>query len=66
MRAAKESLIKKNLDDYEQGKITLWQAAERCGLPLRVMVSEAKKRAIHVPYTLENLKEDVKGVRESC
>ena len=34
MLALKEWKIEKALEECEQGKITLWQAAERCGLSL--------------------------------
>ncbi|WP_456475420.1 UPF0175 family protein, partial [Candidatus Pyrohabitans sp.] len=33
-KAVKEWLIEKSLKEYEQGKITLWQAAERCEMSL--------------------------------
>jgi len=59
-RAVKEWLIEKSLEEYEQGKLTLWQAAERCGLSLWEIIDEAKKREIHVPYTLEELKEELR------
>jgi predicted HTH domain antitoxin len=62
MKAVKEWLIERSLEDYEQGKATLWQAAARCGMSLWEMISEVKKREIHVPYTLEELKEDLKGL----
>ena len=61
-QAVKEWLIKRSLEDYEGGKVTLWQAAGRCNLSLWEMILEAKKREIHVPYTLEELKEDLKGL----
>jgi len=61
LRAVKDWLIEKSLDEYEEGKLTLWQAAEKCGLSLWEMINEAKKREIHVPYTLEELKEDLKA-----
>ncbi|RLG17893.1 hypothetical protein DRN63_02400 [Nanoarchaeota archaeon] len=61
-KAAKDWLIEKSLKDYEEGKITLWQAAERCGLSLWEIIEEARKRDIHVPYMLEDLKEDVEGL----
>jgi len=66
MKAVKEWLIEKSLDDYEHGKVSLWQAAERCGLSLWETIIEAKKREIHVPYTLEEFKEDVKGLRKDA
>lgn len=60
LKAVKDWLIERSLDEYEQGKLTLWQAAEKCGLSLWEMIDEVKKRRIHVPYTLEELKEDLK------
>ena len=65
MEAAKEWLIEKSLQDYEQGKVTLWQAAEKCGVSLWEMIMEAKKREIHVPYTLESLREDLEGLQKA-
>jgi predicted HTH domain antitoxin len=61
-RAVREWLIEKSLKDYEAGKLTLWQAAKQCMLSLWEMIHEVKKRSIHVPYTLEDLKEDLKGL----
>jgi predicted HTH domain antitoxin len=61
LRAVKDWLIEKSLDEYEEGKLTLWQAAEKCGLSLWEMINEVKKREIHIPYTLEELKEDLKA-----
>lgn len=62
MKAVKEWMIERSLEDYEQGKVTLWQAAARCDMSLWEVISEVKKREIHVPYTLEELKEDLKGL----
>jgi len=61
-KAVKEWLIEKNLKDYEEGKITLWQAAENCSLSLWEIINEVKKRGVIVPYTLEDLKEDVRNL----
>lgn len=61
LKAVKDWLIDRSLDEYEEGKLTLWQAAEKCGLSIWEMVDEVKKRDIHVPYTLEDLKEDLKA-----
>ena len=61
-KAVKEWLIEKNLKDYEEGKITLWQAAQNCGISLWEVINEAKKRGTIVPYTLEDLKEDFKDI----
>lgn len=61
-KAVKNWLIERSMKEYEEGKITLWQAATRCGLSLWEMINEVKKREIHVPYTLEELREDIKGL----
>ena len=61
LSAVKDWLIEKSLDEYEEGKLTLWQAAEKCGLSLWEVINEVKKREIHVPYTLEELREDLKA-----
>ncbi|WP_456474973.1 UPF0175 family protein, partial [Candidatus Pyrohabitans sp.] len=61
-KAVKEWLIEKSLKEYEQGKITLWQAAERCEMSLWEIIEEVKKRNIHVPYTLEDLRKDLRGL----
>lgn len=62
-KATKEWLIEKCLKDYEAGKITLWQGARKCGLSLWEMMDEVKRREIHVPYTIEELREDLKALR---
>jgi len=61
-KAVRDWLIEKNLKDYEEGRITLWQAAENCSLSLWEIINEAKRREVIVPYTLEDLKEDVKDL----
>lgn len=65
MKAAKDWLIEKSLREYEEGKITLWQAARKCSLSVWEMVDEAKKREVHVPYTLAEFKEDLKGLQKA-
>src|SRR3970040_2163572 len=62
MKAVKEWLIEKNLDDYEQRKVTLGQAAKTCNISLWEMTLETQKRETHVPYTLKEFKEDLKGL----
>lgn len=66
MKAAKEYLIRKSLTEYEEGKVTLWQAAKRCRLSIWEMTREAKKMEIHVPYTLEEFREDLKGLQKGA
>lgn len=55
-------LIEKSLEDYESGKITLWQAADRCGLSLWEIIQEAREREVHVPYTVEELEGDLRAL----
>ena len=62
-KAVRNWLIERSLEEYEEGKVTLWQAAKKCGLSLWEMIDEVKQRAIHVPFSLEDLKEDLKGLR---
>lgn len=62
-KATKDWMIEKSLKDYEEGKLTLWQAATKCGLSLWEMIEEAKKKEIHVPYTLDEFKEDLKVLK---
>ncbi|HID42847.1 MAG TPA: ribbon-helix-helix protein, CopG family [Archaeoglobaceae archaeon] len=57
--AVRHWLIEKTLKDYEEGKITLWQVAEKCNLSLWEVINQAKKRGVFISYTLEDLKDDV-------
>lgn len=61
-KAAKDWLIEKSLGEYEEGKITLWQAAKKSGLSLWEIIGEVERREVRVPYTLEELKKDLKGL----
>lgn len=65
MKASKEWLVEKSLREYEDGRITLWQAARKCGLSVWEMIDEARIREVHIPYTLAEFKEDLKGLRKS-
>ncbi len=60
--SARDWLIQKTLEDYQHGKITLWQAAKKCGLSLWEIINEVKRREIYLPYSLEDLREDIKGL----
>ena len=61
-RSLEEWKIGKSLEDYEKGKVTLWQAAKKCSLSLWEMIDKAKEKQAHVPYDLDELKEDLKGL----
>lgn len=61
-KSAQRWLVERSLEAYDDGMMTLWQAAKRCGLTLWEMIEEVKRsRPTHVPYGLEDLKEDLKG-----
>ncbi len=62
VRAVRDWLIERNLKEYEEGKVTLWQAADRCNISLWEMIEEARKREIRIPYTLEDLMEDIEDL----
>lgn len=57
--------IKKVLEHYEKGKLSLQQAAEQCGLSLYEIIDEVKKRKVYVPYRVEDLEEDTKRIEEA-
>ncbi|MBI2574373.1 UPF0175 family protein [Candidatus Woesearchaeota archaeon] len=63
IRAVKDWKIQKSLEEYEKGRITMWQAAKKCGVSIWEMIDEAKARLIHVPYGSSELKEDIKGLQ---
>jgi len=50
------------LDLYEQGRITLWKAAEMAGLSLWEMLDKARKKKIPVRYDVEDAKDDIRLV----
>jgi predicted HTH domain antitoxin len=62
MGSTAEWLIEKSLEEYEEGKISLWKAAKKCDLSLWEIIEEARNRRIHVPYTMEDLKEDLENI----
>lgn len=64
LKATKEWLIEKTLKDYEDTKITLWQAAKKCDMSLWEIIEEVKRRSIHIPYTIEDLRKDTEGLNE--
>ncbi len=57
--ALKESTIQDALESCEAGKITLWQAAERCDMSLWEMIQEAKHRHIHISYDMKEFEKDL-------
>lgn len=62
IRSLKEWKIQRALEAYEQGKTTLWKAAKDCGISLWEMIEEVKTRDVHVPYRLEDFKDDLRAL----
>ncbi len=54
----KDWKIKYALEQYSEGKITIWKAARMAGISLRQMLDIAAKKGIPFQYTLEDLRED--------
>jgi predicted transcriptional regulator len=57
--ALKEHTIRESLADYQEGRITLWEAAQRCDQTLWEMIQEVKQRHIHSSYDLKELEKDI-------
>ena len=55
----REYKIKKALELYREGKVSLWKAAEITGLTYREALEELKRRNISFRCDLEDLKADV-------
>jgi len=59
VESLKEYKIKKALELYREGKISLWKAAEIAGITYREALEELKKRNIPFKYDLEDLEVDI-------
>lgn len=55
----KEYKVKKALELYREGKVSLWKAAEIAGITYREALEELKKRNILFKYDSEDLEADV-------
>ncbi|MBU4313940.1 MAG: UPF0175 family protein [Actinobacteria bacterium] len=63
-QSAKNWLIKKSLKEYQEGKLTLRQAAKISKLSLWEVIEEVKNRKTYFPYTIEDLKDDLRAANE--
>ncbi len=59
MESLKEYKIKKALELYREGKVSLWKAAEMAGITYREALEELRRRNIPFRYDLEDLKVDI-------
>jgi len=64
-RALQERRVDDALKAYQDGKVTLWKAAEMAGLSLRAMMELTKEKKIPVPCTLEDLERDLEYVKRA-
>ncbi len=55
----KEYKIRRSLELYREGKISLWRAAEIAGITYREALEELKRRNIPFRYSLEDLEADL-------
>ena len=55
----REYKIKRALELYKEGKVSLWKAAEIAGITYREALEELKKRNIPFKYDLEDLEVDI-------
>jgi len=55
----REYKIKKALELYREGRVSLWKAAEIAGITYREALEELKKRNISFKYDLEDLEVDI-------
>ena len=63
MKGIKDWKIKYALEQYSEGKITIWRAARMADVSLRQMLDLAAKKGIPFQYTLEDLREDFRGIK---
>ena len=60
VQSLKEYMIQDSLEDYRSGRMTLWEAAQRCNLTPWEMVREVKQANIHTTYDAMELEKDLK------
>ena len=61
--ALQQKRIEEAVRAYQEGKVTLWKAAEMSGISLREMMELARTKKIPVSYTLDDLRRDIEYVR---
>ncbi|MFQ6074753.1 MAG: UPF0175 family protein [Candidatus Bathyarchaeia archaeon] len=61
--ALQQRRVEEALRAYQDGKVTLWKAAEMAGLSLRQMMEFVREKKIPVPYTLDDLNRDLEYVK---
>lgn len=59
IESLKEYKIRRALELYRKGKVSLWRAAEMAGMTYREALGELKRRNITFQYDVEDLESDV-------
>jgi predicted HTH domain antitoxin len=62
LSALKEHTIREASERYQEGKSTLWEAAEACDLSLWEMVQEIQQRHVHASYGMKELEKDLRDL----
>jgi predicted HTH domain antitoxin len=60
-RGLKEVRVEHALEEYREGRVTLWKASEMARLPLWEMMEIIKEKGVPAPYTLKDVEEDIKA-----
>ena len=59
----KDWKIKYALEQYSEGRVTIWRAARMAGISLRQMLDIAAKKGIPFQYTIEDLRDDFRDIK---
>ncbi len=62
-----EAVERKTLEDainqYKEGRLSLWKAARRAGVSLWEMIDVLSKEGVYIDYDRETLREDLEPIR---
>ena len=64
MASIQKAKLEQALDQYRDGKITLWKAAETAGISLWKILDIVRARRIPMPYALEDAEKDIKSAHK--
>lgn len=60
----KEKKLRRAIQRYKEGKVTLWKAAREAEISLWKMIEVLRERKIEAQYGMRELEEDLKALRE--
>lgn len=61
-KSAKKWLVKKSLIEYQDGKLTLRQAAKFSGITIWQLIEAARSKKVYFPYNDDDLKDDLRAI----